>query len=227
MRPPLVLFVHGGGWSVGDRSRVQGKPEFFDEQGFMFGSIGYRVLPDAPVEDQAHDVAAGIALVRAYAGRFGFDPDRIVLMGHSAGAHLAALVATDPAYLGDAFDAISGVILLDGAAYDLRADAFESAPMPRIYRHAFGRDPQRHAHLSPIVHAGAQDASSWLILHVAQRQRSGEDSRALGAALEAEGANVEVHAISGTNHGGMNRDIGKPGDATSAAIAEFLAQLFD
>ncbi|MFM7708536.1 MAG: alpha/beta hydrolase, partial [Gammaproteobacteria bacterium] len=99
-RPPLAVYVHGGAWRAGSPLRVRAKPQWFGEAGWVFASVGYRLLPDAPVEEQARDVAAGLRALRADAERLGFDPDRILLMGHSAGAHLAALVASDQRYLG-------------------------------------------------------------------------------------------------------------------------------
>jgi acetyl esterase/lipase len=91
---PLVLFIHGGGWRIGTRGYVQDKPEFFNGLGYAFASTGYRLVPDGTVEEQAADIASAVALLRRRARALGFDGDRIVLVGHSAGAHLAALAAT-------------------------------------------------------------------------------------------------------------------------------------
>ena len=91
-------------------------------KGWAFASANYRLVPQATVEQQAADVASAIAWLRANAAKEGLDPDRIVLMGHSAGAHLVALVGTDPHYLkaaGVPMGAVKGVVLLDGAGYDV------------------------------------------------------------------------------------------------------------
>ena len=162
---PLVLFVHGGGWSFGNHKLVQAKPKHFNSSDYYFASTGYRVLPDAPVEDQARDVGAAIQALRGQASAIGFDPDRIVLMGHSAGAHLAALVSTDPQYAGDAFGAIQGVVLLDGAGYDVVANMADPTPQAaRLYEDAFGNDQARQQALSPVTHVGGPDAPNWLAL---------------------------------------------------------------
>lgn len=227
-RPPLVLFVHGGGWAFGNRLQtVHHKPAWFTANGYAFASAGYRVLPDAPVEDQARDVAAAVRAMRSQAGRLGFDPDRIVLMGHSAGAHLAALVATDPRYAGADFAAIKGVILLDGAGYDVAANmAANDGEAGRLYRNAFGTDPDRQRALSPVTHAGAPNAPAWLILHVAERAASTQQSRLLGEQLLAAGASVDLVGVSNTDHGRLNRDLGAPGDVATAEVARFLERLF-
>ncbi len=97
------------------------------------------LVPNVSVEDQAKDVAAAIRYLRGRAAELGFDPGNIVLMGHSAGAHLAALVGTDDRYLGKDLESVGRVVLLDGAGYDLprqleQAGRFEA----KIYEQPFG-----------------------------------------------------------------------------------------
>lgn len=225
-KPPLVLFVHGGGWRFGSREgTVQFKPGHLTANGFAFGSLGYRLLPDAPVETQAQDVADGLAAMRARADELGYDPDHVVLMGHSAGAHLAALVATDPQYAGAHFGAIKGVVLLDGAGYDVARQMAGATELPELYEAAFGTDPVRQAALSPITHADARVAPNWLILHVADRPASRMQSEALGEKLAAGGAKVEVVAVDNTDHGRLNRELGSPGDVATARLDVFLQGL--
>lgn len=227
-RPPLVLFLHGGGWALGNRAQAAGaKPAWFSGHGYAFASAGYRVLPDAPVEEQARDVAAAMRAIRGQAATLGFDPDRIVLMGHSAGAHLAALVATDPAYAGNEMSAIKGVILLDGAGYDVaRNMAAADLEAPGLYRNAFGSDPARQRALSPVTHAAAPNALNWLILHVADRPASTEQSRLLGQSLLNARASVDVVGVANTDHGRLNRELGTEGDVATAKVARFLDALF-
>lgn len=223
----LVVFIHGGGWSFGNHSRVQAKPAHFTDQGHAFASVGYRVLPDAPVEDQAADVAAAVKALRARAETLGFDPDRIVLMGHSAGAHLAALVATDPSYAGEAFEAIRGVVLLDGAGYDVATHmARDDVQLRRLYDAAFGSDPARQAALSPVTHVGGPDAPDWLVLYVAERDASRSQSEMLASRLVVAGARAEAISIANTDHGRMNREIGTDAGAQqTSAVDAFLARV--
>lgn len=224
---PLVVFIHGGGWSIGNRSLVQTKPQHFKDGGYVFASAGYRLLPEAPVEQQAADIGAALRALRGQADAGGFDPDTIVLMGHSAGAHLAALVATDPQYAGEAFGAIRGVVLLDGAGYDVPAAiATPALEMPMLYRDVFGTDPARQKALSPITHVGGKNAPNWLALYVAERANSKAQSEALMAALSKAGARAEAVAITGTDHGRMNRELGtEAGKAQTEAVDAFLARV--
>ena len=224
---PLIVYIHGGGWQIGNHKRVDEKPGHFTAQGYVFASAGYRLLPDAPVEQQAADLGEALRALRSAAEDYGFDPGKIVLMGHSAGAHLAALLATDPHYAGDAFGAIRGVVLLDGAGYDVAlAIATPTMEMPLLYRDVFGDDPARHKALSPVTHAGGKDAPDWLALYVAERANSRAQTERLVAALAKGGARAEARAISGTDHGRMNREIGtEAGAAQTEAIDAFLARV--
>ena len=215
---PLILYVHGGGWAAGTHRQVSEKPRWASRMGLWFGSIGYRYLPDAPVETQATDVGAAIRKARADAPRYGYDANRIILMGHSAGAHLAALVATDPKYAGDAFAAIKAVIPIDAAGYDVAAQ-MKVAPWlaKRMYIPAFGTEPARQKALSPITHAGGRDAPRWLLIHVVSRDDAAAQSNAMAAALRKGGATAEVQAIPGT-HMTANRDFGKADYPAQAAV---------
>ena len=180
------------------------------------------------VEEQAKDVGEAVKALVGQASSIGVDPNRIVLMGHSAGAHLAALVATDPQYAGEAFGAIRGVILLDGAGYDI-ATSMDAERLigRRLYNSAFGTDPERHASLSPLTHVGGEDAPNWLALYVEQRRISRVQSHSLADALKAQGKSASAVAISDTNHGRMNREMGlSAGAAQTEAVDSFLEEVF-
>ena len=99
---PVVLFVHGGAWLFGDKDMLglyRGVGRFFARHGAVAVCINYRLAPEAKHPDQVMDVARAFAWTRAHARAYGGDPDRILLCGHSAGGHLAALLATDETYL--------------------------------------------------------------------------------------------------------------------------------
>ncbi len=226
---PMIVFIHGGGWSFGNHKiAVQSKPKHFNDAGYYFASTGYRVLPDAPVEDQAKDVGAAIQALRGQASAIGFDRDRIVLMGHSAGAHLAALVSTDPQYAGEAFAAINGVVLLDSGAYEIASSMAVAEPRSlNLYRDVFGEDPARQAALSPVTHVGGMDAPAWLALYVEERAKTKSQAEMLAGALNNAGAKAEAVAISNTDHGRLNRELGtEAGAAQTRAVDAFLARIF-
>lgn len=121
-KQPVVVWIHGGGWRRGDKSRVHERPTVFTSKGYVLVSINYRLSPHVTYREQGQDIARAIRWVRDNIDEYGGNPEKLLLMGHSAGAHLAALVATDESYLGSEklkLGALSGVILLDGAGYDI------------------------------------------------------------------------------------------------------------
>lgn len=231
---PLILFVHGGGWKWGDKRNATGpfKAPHYNQLGYHFASTNYRLVPEATVEQQASDVAAALAKLFAEADRLKIDRSRVVLMGHSAGAHLVALVGTDPQYLrgaGLSLREISGVILLDGAAYDVPAQMDKRALlMGDTYKQAFGTDPARQKALSPTFQAAAPNAPAFLILHV-QRRDGTLQSRGLASALRQAGTDARVQGIDSRGLKGHTEISGKLGDPDYPAtpvVDAWLAERF-
>jgi arylformamidase len=230
-RPPLAVFIHGGGWQKGFPELVDNKPAWFKEHGWAFASIGYRLLPGSPVEEQARDVGRALAKLRAEATKYGYDPDRILLFGHSAGAHLTALVSSDPQYAGDSFGAIKAAILIDGACYDVPAQIAASPFMAkRTYIPAFGDDPARQRQLSPITHTGGRDVADWLLLYTSARDDAENQSRALAAALGRGRVATELFEVPSTQsarkaHLEINREFGLSGYAANPQIEAIMRRV--
>ncbi len=215
---PLVLFVHGGGWKRGSKSNAVGRalPGHMLAQGYAFASIDYRLVPAATVEQQAADVAAALAYLMKRADALGIDRSRVVLTGHSAGAHLVALVGTDERYLravGLSFADLDGVMPNDGAAYDVEKQLAQAGRfMAGTYKEAFGTDPARQRALSPTAHASAPNAPAFLLIHV-QRADGVAQNKALADALQRAGTAVEVGSFPGEGlrgHMEINRKLGEP-----------------
>jgi acetyl esterase/lipase len=231
---PLVVFVHGGGWKRGDMTMMDGsaKLSHWHALGYAVASVDYRLVPQARVEDEAADVAAAVGYLRFHAAALGFDGSRIVLSGHSAGAHLVALVGTDPRWLNGAgvnIDDVRGIVPLDGAAYDVARQLSIGAPlMQRTYLQAFGTDPARQKSLSPAWQAARPNAPAFLILHV-QRPDGVAQSEALAAALRKAGTPVEIDGFPGTGlagHAEINRRLGEGDYPATAVLDRWLARLF-
>lgn len=228
---PLVVYLHGGGWSAGTPLAGQGeKPAHFTARGFAYATIGYRFVPAATVEAQLAEIAGAVAALRREQG---VDPDRIVLLGHSSGAHLAAMLAADPRWLegaGVPIATVRAAVLLDPAALDVTAflrPGAKGGTIDAFYRPAFGEDRARQWALSPLAHAAAPNANAWLFLHDVGNVAAAVQSQQLARELAAAGAApVRVQPVSGTSHVRLNDEIGRPDDAATAAIDAFLAALF-
>ena len=231
---PLVLFVHGGGWSKGSKDNGTGKwkAAHYPTAGYAFASINYRLVPQASVEQQAADVASALKALLMRADKLGIDKRRVVIMGHSAGAHLVALVGSDERYLkgaGLSFADLAGVIPIDGAAYDVAAQMQDgNRMMQRSYKDAFGNEPARQRALSPTMQAAAPNAPRFLLLHV-QRADGVRQNEALEKALKAAGTAVERQSIPGEGlmgHMEINRRLGDPDYVATGLVDGWLKPVF-
>lgn len=227
---PMLLFVHGGGWNIGDKRGVNALPAFAERHGLLLASTNYRLTPDVTARECALDVGAAVAWMLAHGAEHGGDPRRLFIAGHSAGAHLVALVGVDPVYLGAQGKApaeIAGVIPIDGAGYDAvkqmaqpQRPGFIGRRLDEMYDLAFSEDP---AGLSPTLLARpGRTYPPFLIFHVESRADAREQSVGLAGALRAAGGTAEVVAAPGETHRSINRDFGLPGDPEGERAARFI-----
>jgi len=227
---PVVIWLHGGGWRKGDKAHVQRKPQAFVDKGFVFVSVNYRFVPKITVKEMTGDIAKAIRWVHDHAKEYGGSPDKIFVAGHSAGAHLAALVCTDGSYLkaeGMTLSAIKGCIPVDTAVYDIPGQLGGVGPLRAgLYTSAFGEDEAGQKQLSPITHiAKDKGIPPFLILHVADRPDSTAQSRAFAKALNDAGVQAKVVPGEGKTHATINRELGLPNDEPTKAMFEFLDRL--
>ena len=181
------------------------------------------------VAEMARDVAAAAALLVSRAEELGVDPARIVLMGHSSGSHLAALVASHAALLGThglAPATLAGVIAVDGAAYDPARPSTRSKWLTRrLLDPAFAG--AELAAVSPVAHILAGDGAVPPFLILAARG-SGQ-SAMLAAALAVRGAAAELHefaAFGPVGHMRLSRRFGVRGFGPTDAARSWLRGVF-
>jgi acetyl esterase/lipase len=235
---PVVFWIHGGGWQTGDKTDVQIKPRVFNERGFVFVSTNYRLLPYVEMDVLIRDVARSLGWVHKNIAGHGGDPQRIFVMGHSAGAQLAALICIDDRYLkaeGVPFDVLRGCVPVDGDTYDLPAmittaeirATVHGLPLPEFgHRVKFGNDPKKHIDFSAVTHvAKGKGIPPFLILHVAGHPDVTAQARRLGSVLEEAEVPVQVFGARETTHVKLNADLGLPDDPATGELFKFLAPL--
>lgn len=219
---PILVMVHGGGWRRGSkdhRGLIPNKASYWLPRGTVLVSVGYRLLPDAEPLQQAKDVARAVAAIQRAAPGWGGDPSRMVLMGHSAGAHLVALLAAKPALLADAgASRPRGVVSLDSAAMDV-PEMMAIPRIPQLYRDAFGENREDWLAASPYHHL-SRDSLPLLAVCSTFRPDACPQARALRGKAQVLGVRVEVLPEPLT-HMEINRQLGAP-SAYTRRVAAFV-----
>ncbi|KAF4340315.1 isoprenylcysteine alpha-carbonyl methylesterase ICMEL1 [Fusarium beomiforme] len=201
-KAPVIVYVHGGSWTIGTYLDSTGskKVSHLNELGYAFASINYTLIPTITVAEQVQEIADSVAYLINHAGELGIDPEQVVLMGHSSGAHVVTLLGTDPSYAekaGFGIDRLKGVIALDGSNYNSLAEfADNTGPIVANMVAGLSDDPKRLQAMSPTHHAAAPNAGAFLLLHV---QRKGDIRQAveLSVALKAARTDVDLHVFEG------------------------------
>ena len=232
---PVVFWIHGGGWQTGDKTSVQLKPRVFTDKGFAFVSTNYRLLPSVDMATIVRDIAKSIRWVHDHIAEHGGDPQRLFVMGHSAGAQLAALVCTDERYLkaeGLSLAIIKGCVPVDGDTYDVPAIIETAETRRRVHglpqakfghREKFGNDAAKHLDFSAVTHvARDKGIPPFLILYVADHPDTSAQAQRLGNVLKAAGVPATLFGAKETNHNRLNADLGRPDDPATKALFEFL-----
>lgn len=235
---PVVVWIHGGGWQAGDKADVKKKPEAFAERGCVFVSINYRLLPKVEMGDIVRDVAKAVRWVHDHIAEHGGDPRQLMIMGHSAGAQLAALICTDDRYLkaeGLSLTLVKGCVPVDGDTYDVPAIIETAETRRRVHgqpqakfghREKFGNASEKHRDFSAVTHvANGKSIPPFLILHVAEHPDTTAQAQRLGAVLNAAGISAKVFGAKETTHTRINDDLGTPNDPAGLELFAFVARV--
>jgi acetyl esterase/lipase len=231
---PVVFWIHGGGWQGGNKSDVQQKPQAFVDRGFVFVALNYRLLPHVDMGTIVRDVAKALGWVHANIAGHGGDPRRVFVMGHSAGAQLAALLCTDDRYLkaeGVPFSILRGCVPVDGDTYDVPAmiatgetrRRLHGQPEPKFgHRVKFGTEAQ-HREFSAVTHvAPRKGIPPFLLLHITGNPDTTAQAQRLGAVLKAAGISAKVFGDRYATHTTINSNLGVPGDPCTKELFAFV-----
>ena len=218
---PCIIVIHGGGWRSGDKGRLARFAAAFAARGFAAACVGYRLRPEVDIPQCVEDVKAATRWVRANAGKYNINPDRLGACGGSAGAHLAAM-------LGTSFKAkqLEGKGGNEGVSSRVHAVVAMATPSDFTrFGRAFQGDGKTARLISPATHVDA-DSAAFLLIHCkGDRVVPYSQSTLLLEKLQAAKVPAALTAVEGRSHAFWN---GKGPDAIKAladAVAFFTRTL--
>ncbi len=224
---PVLIFIHGGGWQVGDKKRYKEMGQFYADKSVVLVAINYRLSPDVVHPAHAQDSAKAVKWVYDNIDQYGGDKQKLYLSGHSAGAHLSALLGTDPKYLAEHGlkpTIFKAVMPNDTASFDFLNPIQKGKWLvqPMIDK-AFGTDPEGLKEASPITHARSNKGFPPFVMFVTEtRDDAVEQTRLFNEALSLSGANSEYHVIDGKTHRQMAKGMFDPKSPISKKILDVI-----
>jgi acetyl esterase/lipase len=226
---PILIWIHGGSWSYGDKEEVQSKAEYFTSKGYVFVSVNYRLSPKVKHPVHVQDVANAIMWVYTNAKHYSADQRKLFLMGHSAGAHLAALVSIDEGYLktaGGSSDIIKGMVLLDGMGYDIPASMEDASnQLKSWYAQAFGNSRWEWGQASPANFVNANNhIPPTLLIYSGEHEVSEVETKILYAKLMDVKVLCKLIHYPKKSPASLNKDLGKPDDKPTEDVLRFLQE---
>ena len=222
---PVIFMVHGGAWRIGDKAVgrvVTEKVARWVPKGFIFVSINYRMLPYTPVAVQERDVQAALLAAQQRVSGYGGDPNRFIVMGHSAGAHLVALMnARAPQVLREGAWPWLGTVSLDSAV--MNVPAVMRAPHAALYDDAFGTDPAYWVALSPYHQWTVGAPPIQMVCSTERADQPCVQAESMALHVQSRGGRAEV-VPKDLTHGEINAQLGLDSDYTRAVEA-FMGSL--
>lgn len=226
---PVVVFVHGGGWRLGDRQQIGGSyiklGRRLAAQGVLAMVISYRLAPRFKHPAQVRDVSRALAWALEHASEYGGDPRRVFAMGHSAGAHLVALAATDPRWLAEVGQSplhLKGVIGVSGP-YDIEhlGQATMLGGLPMVIP-AFGSDAKVWRDAMPANHLKSATPPFLVAWADGDPELVRRDSLRFGQALKRARREVKVFESSFDDHFSVITDFAGASNSLGEEVMRFI-----
>jgi acetyl esterase/lipase len=211
---PIVVFVHGGGFRIGDKRGGENIAAYFARHGMLGVTINYRLAPEVTWPTQSLDLGNAIGWLRDNAARFGGDPRTIVVIGHSSGAAVVASYLLDHS-IDTARDGVVGAVLISGVyGYETRAPDY------------YGHDATEAANRMPRSHAAGTGPPLQIVTSEFDPPRIAADSHQFAAALcLARGKCPTFVSLSSHNHMSEIESIDTGDDRLGSDIREFIGAL--
>lgn len=222
---PIIVMVHGGAWKMGDKRSdnvVQNKMNRWVSKGAIFVSLNYRLVPKVDPQQQADDVATALAYVESHAASWGGDASKVILMGHSAGAHLVSLISANPQkYVSLGLKPWLGTVSLDTATMDL-VQMMERKHYD-FYDDAFGSDKNVWMQDSPLYQLDRSAPPMLLVCSSVREDKPCEGSKPFMVKGTNMGLRIEM-SEQPLSHGEINDELGKPNGYTER-VEQFIRSL--
>ncbi len=234
---PVLIFVHGGGWTAGDKGLKVSSADvyrnigrFYARHGIGTAVINYRLQPEVTWREQVADVAHAVSWVHSHAAEYGGDPGALYLSGHSAGAQLSAYVALNPGVLREVDlspRALCGVIAVSGAGYDLADErTYELGAERSYYEERFRAGDPGDGWLqeaSAVTYLSAE-SPPFLLIHGSREWKSLQhQNRLLDQALRDSGAKSRLLVATQT-HLSILLALSREDKLPAAAVLQFIRE---
>ena len=222
--PPVVLFVHGGAFVSGHRNRTEQVYSnvtcYLAQRGIAAINIGYRLATDTPYPGATQDIASVVDWARAHASEYGWDPDKIFLMSHSAGSAHAGSYGYDPAFSPGGKPPLAGMIVVSGR---VRIDNLAENPNARKVEQYYGTDASRFDSLSPVHHINKDSVATFVAWSEFENPLIDVYCAELVLRLaKAKRKSPPMMWLAGHNHSSAIAHIGTSDDALGQAIMSFI-----
>ena len=236
-KKPVVVYVHGVAWSIGDKSKnIENKINLFQSQEYVFVSVNYRLSPfpyqvrninktkhPAPVED----VADAVKWIKNNISEYGGDANNIALLGHSAGSQIVSLLSTNQSFLNNVglnLSDIKGIASIDTEGYNVKAKVDDGT---MFYINAFGTDKETIKQASALYNIeNGEDFPKFFISKRGKEERLAFANEFIKK-LEQNGADVTQLDASEYSHISINNAIGKPEEThLTNALLQFFEACF-
>jgi acetyl esterase/lipase len=237
---PVVIFIHGGGWAIGDkRNKPNDKIKLFESLKYVYVSINYRLSP-FPYDtnnpnrikhpDHIEDIANAVKYIFENVKEYGGDNSKMAIMGHSAGAHLSSLISSNPRFLesvGLNTGILKGTLSLDTQAYNINELMKDTVSNNyKMYLNAFGDKPEDWKDVSPQHFVSNSKVNNWLVVYRGSQSRV-ENQLDFINSLENNGKNVVKINAESYSHSGVNDAIGIESDQViNTPVKQFFQEIF-